>query len=151
MKTKISLQGRVSLWLIIILMIAAGLGVGGFFVWRYFSGSKISFPGVKKEEVEIYKGIWMPGMAEGWLAANIQEMKDLGIDTISLAIMVIQEEGNPLAGLDTSHILEDIQLAHENGMKVILNPNIYPKPKLEEKDLEALSSLTIEAAKLAEK
>ncbi len=125
--------------ILIILIVLASLVTGGFFVWK-----KVFIPETQ------YKGIWLPGIPPNWLASNIQEMKDLGINTISLAIMIIQEEGNPLVGLDTSHILDDIQTAHENGLKVMLTPIIYPKPRLEEKDLEALNSLIIEAAKLAE-
>ena len=116
------------------------MGVGGFFVWK-----NVSVP-----ETQVYKSIWLPGIPANWLASNIPEMKDLGINTISLAIMVIQEGDNPLVGLDTSYILDDIQTAHENGMKVMLTPQIYPKPRLEEKDLEALNFLIIEAAELAE-
>ncbi len=132
MKTKI----------LIILLVLIGLSIGGFFVYK-----NIFAP---EEKVLIYKGIWVPGMLENWLASNMPKMKDLGIDTVSLAIMIIQEEGNPLVGLDTSHILDDIQLAHENDMKVMLTPIIYPKPRLEERDLEALNLLIIEAAELAE-
>ncbi len=132
---------------LIILIILIGLCVGGFFVWKNFF---ISDEEKAEGEIYIYKGIWLPGIPSNWLASNIPKMKDLGINTVSLAIMFIQEEGNPLAGIDTSHILEDIQLAHENGMKVMLTPIIYPKPRLEEKDLEALNSLIIEAAELAE-
>ncbi len=142
---------KLKLKTIIILIIAlVSLVVGGFFVWRYFSGSKISFPGVKKEEVEIYKGVWLPGINPNYLADNMQKIKDLGMNTVSLAIMIVQEESNPLVGLDKSHIVEDIQLAHESGLKVMLTPIIYPKPRLEEKDLERLNTLIVEAAKLAE-
>jgi hypothetical protein len=125
---------------ILIILIILIVGVGGFFVWK-----NVSVP-----ETQVYKSIWLPGIPANWLASNIPEMKDLGINTISLAIMVIQEGDNPLVGLDTSYILDDIQTAHENGMKVMLTPQIYPKPRLEEKDLEALNFLIIEAAELAE-
>ena len=125
--------------ILIILITLASLVAGGFFVWKNFFVPKAQ-----------YKSIWLPGIPANWLASNIPEMKDLGINTISLAIMVIQEEDNPLVGLDTSYILDDIQTAHENGLKVMLTPQIYPKPRLEKKDLEALNSLIIEAAELAE-
>jgi len=143
---------------LVILIILVGLGLGGFFVWKNFfatgtevdkSISVVGEEGVG-EEAYIYKGIWLPGIPQGWLASNIQEMKDLGMNTVSLAIIIIQEGDNPLVGLDTSYILDDIQTAHENGMKVMLTPIIYPKPRLEEKDLGRLDSLIIEAAKLAE-
>ena len=132
---------------LILLIVLIGLGIGGFFVWK-----NIFVPETEKteEKVYIYKGIWLPGIPPNWLASNIQEMKDMGMNTVSLAIMIIQEEGNPLVGLDISYILDDIQTAHENGLKVMLTPIIYPKPRLEEKDLEALNSLIMEAAELAE-
>ena len=143
---------RLKLIIPIILVTLASLIVGGFFVWENFSSPGTSAPWTKKteEEVPIYKGIWLPGMPANTLASNIQEMKDLGLNTVSLAIMIIQEDGNRLVGLDTSYVLDDIQLAHENGLKVMLTPIIYPKPRLEEKDLGTLTSLTIEAAELAE-
>ena len=105
-----------------------------------------------KEESYIYKGAWMPSIPKGCLACIMQRLKDVGMNTVKLAIMIIQEEGNPLVGLDTSHILEDIQVAHENNMKVILVTQIYPKPrpKLGEKDLEKLNTLIIKTAELAE-
>jgi len=126
--------------ILIILIILVSLGAGGFFIWK----------NVFVPKTQVYKSIWLPGIPPNWLASNMPEMKDMGLNTVSLAIMVIQEEGNPLVGLDTSYILDDIQTAHENNMKVMLTPQIYPKPRLEEKDLEALNSLIIEAAELAE-
>ena len=131
---------RLKLIIPIILIALVGLITGGFFIWK----------NVLVPKTQVYKSIWLPGIPANWLASNIPEMKDLGINTVSLAIMVIQEEDNPLVGLDTSYILNDIQTAHENGMKVMLTPQIYPKPRLEEKDFEALNSLIIEAAELAE-
>jgi len=134
------------------LLVLAGLSVGGFFVWKNISVPETSVPeaGKTEEEIYIYKGVWLPGINPNYLATHIQEMKDLGMNTVYLAVMIIQEEGNPLVGLDTSHIVDDIQTAHENGMRVMLTTQIYPKPRLAEKDLEALNSLIIEAAKLAE-
>lgn len=98
----------------------------------------------------IYKGVWLPGLTPGWLASNIENIKALGMNTVSLSVEFIQEDDNPLAGIDTSHIVEDIQVAHENGMKVMLNANFHPKPKLGEEDLERLNSLIIEVARIAE-
>lgn len=137
MKTKI----------LISLIILIGLGIGGFFVWK-----SISVPSEEKteEEAYIYKGVWLPGINQNYLATNMQKMNELGMNTVYLAIMIAQEEDDHLVGLDKSHIIKDIQLAHENGMKVMLTPQIYPKPRLEDKDLEKLNSLIIEAAELAE-
>ena len=136
------------------IIILIGLGIGGFYIWKnIFAPEEEDLPAEEEkteEEIYIYKGIWLPGIPEGWLASNIQKMKDMGMNTVSLAIMIIQEEGNFLVGLDKSYIINDIQTAHENGMKVILTPIIYPKPRLEEKDLEKLNTLIIEAAELAE-
>lgn len=142
MKTKI----------LIILMILIGLGIGGFFIWKniFVSEEEKAKEEKTEEEIYIYKGIWLPGLTPNWLTSNIQKIKDLGMNTVSLSVEFIQEDGNPVAGIDTSHIVEDIQVAHENSMKVTLNANFHPKPKLEEKDLEALNSLIIEVAKLAE-
>jgi hypothetical protein len=137
--------------ILIVLLALIGLSVGGFFIWK-----NISVPETKKttekteEEVYIYKGVWLPGINPNWLATHIQEMKDLGMNTVYLAVMINQEEGNPLVGLDKSHIVDDIQTAHRNNMKVMLTTQIYPKPRLEEKDLKTLNSLILEAAKLAE-
>ena len=133
--------------ILIILIALIGLGAGGFFVWK-----NISAPETEKteEEIYIYKGVWLPGINPNYLASHMQKMTDLGMNTVYLAVMSIQEEGNPLAGLETSHIVEDIQLAHQNGMKVMLTLQIYPKPRLGEKDLEALNSKIIEVAKIAE-
>jgi len=52
MKTKIFRLGRVSPWLIIILIILIGLGIGGFFVWKNFF------------QPEIEKGLVKPGEEE---------------------------------------------------------------------------------------
>lgn len=141
-------------WLIILILflVLIGLSVGGFFVWKYLSAPKVSIPetGKTEEEIYIYKGVWLPGINPNYLAVQMQKMKDLGMNTVYLAVMTIQEEGNPIAGIDTSHIVEDIQFAHENGMKVMLNTQIYPKNRVEEKNLERLNSLIVEVAKLAE-
>ncbi len=137
--------------ILIILIALVVLGIGGFLIWKYFSTSNISFPGTQKadEEVYIYKGMWIPSIYEGWLASNIQKMKDMGMNTVSLSVgFLIEDDGQ--IGVYTSHTVEDIQVAHENDMKVMLNPNFYPQPKLEDLDVEELNSKIIEVAKLAE-
>ena len=139
---------------LIILIVLFGLGVGGFFVWKNFS-----FPDEEKakeekteEEIYIYKGIWLPGIPPiGWLTSNIPKMKELGMNTVFLSVGFLKEEDNRLAGIDTSHIVEDIQIAHDNGLKVALTTGFRPPyPKLEDLDLEVLNSLIIEVAELAE-
>lgn len=101
-------------------------------------------------EVQVYKGIWLPGINPNYLASHIQEMKDMGMNTVSLGVGFIEEDGNRLAGIDTSQIVEDIQTAHENGLKVMLNPQFHPQPKLKDLDVEELNSKIVEVAKLAE-
>lgn len=142
---------------LIILIILIGLCIGGFFVWKnFFVPEKEKTEEETEEEVYIYKGIWLPGLSyrthfsENWLASNIEKMKDLGMNTVYLAAMFIQEDGNPLAGINTSQIVKDIQVAHDNGMKIMLNTHFHPKPKLEEKDLEKLDSLIVEVARIAQ-
>lgn len=103
-----------------------------------------------KEPAEVYKGIWLPGMTPNYLASNIQKMKNMGMNIVSLAVMFLEKDGDRLAGIDTSHIVADIQTVHENGMKVMLNPQFYPQPRLEEIDVEKLNALIIEVTKLAE-
>jgi hypothetical protein len=143
---------RLKLKILIILVIAlVSLAIGGFFLWK-----NISVPETgktrkekKEEEVYIYKGFWMPGINEGWLASHMQEMKNMGVNTVSLAVGFYFDDNKQIS-MDTSHIFEDIQVAHENGMKVMLNPNFYPFPKLEDLDVEELNSKIVEVAELAE-
>ncbi len=103
-------------------------------------------------EVQIYKGIWLPGIPPtNWLASNIQKMKELGMNTVFLSVGFLEEEDNRLAGVDTSHIVANIQTAHENGMKVALTTGFKPPyPDLEDLDLEVLNSKIREVAELAE-
>ena len=138
------------------ILVLVSLVIGGFIIWKYFSTSKTSVPLLdkivnqkKEEEVYIYKSIWLPGIHEGWLASHIQEMKDMGVNTVSLAIGLYFDDNKQIS-MDTSHIFEDIQVAHESGMKVMLNPNFYPFPKLEDLDVEELNSKIVEVAELAE-
>ena len=87
MKTKIFRQGIVSFWLIIILITIIGLGIVGFFVYKHFSTSKISVPLLdkivnqrKEEEIDIYKGVWMPTLYfqdENYIELNAQKLKDI--------------------------------------------------------------------------
>jgi hypothetical protein len=136
---------------LVISIVLIGLVIGGFFIWKH-----ISAPEEEERGGTIYKGIWLPGLShrtyfsENWLASNIEKMKDLGMNTVYLSVQFIQEDENPLVGVDTSQIVKDIQVVHDNGMKVMLNTNFYPKPKLEEKDLERLDSLIVKVARIAQ-
>lgn len=87
---------------LISLVVLICLVVRGFFIYKNISTPE------EKAEVEVYKGVWLPGINPNYLATNMQEMKDMGMNTVYLAVMIIQEEGNPLVSLDTSHIAEDI-------------------------------------------
>jgi hypothetical protein len=160
MKTKISHQGRVSLWLIIILLILVGLGVGGFFVWK-----NIFAP---KKEVQVYKGVWDPvlGLEDpNYLPSNVQKLKDLGLNTIFISALPplgkpeferleeifspeLVERVKEVIPNEKEFLIETIQTAHRNGLKVALT--VGDPPVKENVDLEALNSRIIEVAKLAE-
>ena len=125
--------------ILIILIALVGLGIGGFFLYRNIF--------VKKE---VYKGVWLFGLPPNWLASNTQRMKDIGINTVFLEVIIFEVDGNRVGGIDTSHTVADIQAAHENGLKVALTAGFAPKPKWEEIDVEELNSRIIELAVLAE-
>ena len=95
---------------LIILVVLAILGIGGFLVWKNGSGSetgktekptekimeveKLEMPetgktktdeGKTEEEICIYKGIWLPTLTvqdPNHLASNIEKLKDLGVNTV---------------------------------------------------------------------
>ena len=115
------------------------LGGGGFFLYKNVFAPK-----------EIYKGVWLFGLPPNWLASNTQKMKDIGINTVFLEVIIFEVDGNRVGGIDTSHTVADIQAAHENGLKVALTTGFAPKPKWEEIDVEELNSRIIELAELAE-
>jgi hypothetical protein len=119
-------------------------------------------------EVEIYKGVWMPTLLfqdSNQLASNIQTLKDVGVNTIfiqafptfSEASLELMEEVAPpglfeklkeVLPIEKELIINEIQTAHRNGLKVALT---IGKPiTLEEKDIEELNSKIIEYAILAE-
>jgi len=139
---------------LIILIILIGLGIGGFFIYKniFISEAEKEEEEKTEEEIYIYKGIWLPGLPPiGWLTSNIPKMKELGMNTVFLSVGFLEEEDNRLAGIDISHIVEDIQIAHGNGLKVALTTGFKPPyPKLEDSDLEVLNSKIIEVAELAE-
>ncbi len=156
MKTKI----------LISLIILVGLIVGGFFIWNIF------VPEIEKEEapteIEIYKGIWLPTLLiqdPNHLASNIQKLKDVGVNTIFIQAFPPQPEQwlgkakevfppelikkiEEVIPIEKQFIIDNIQTAHRNGLKVALT--VSNPPGLEGIDLEALNSKIIEYAKLAE-
>ncbi len=160
----------------IILIALVGLTAGGFFVWKNFfagdtgEGIGIFVPKAKKtrEEAYIYKGLWMSTLSfrdPDYLASNVQKLKDLGVNTIYLAVLPPYPETTfeklkeifapeivkmfrELIPIDKELIIANIQTAHRNDLKVALA--VVKPPVLEEKDSEALNSKIIEYAKLAE-
>jgi len=125
--------------ILIILIALVSLVTGGFFVWK-----NVFVP------EEVYKGIWLFGLPPNWLASNVEKMKDIGINTAFLEVIIFETDGNRVGGIDTSHTVADIQTAHENGLKVALTTGFAPKPKWEDVDIELLNSKIIELAELAE-
>lgn len=138
------MKSKILIWLLIVGIIF----ISGCVQEEALSREEVSEPQPDEAQV-VYKGFWMPGINEGWLASHIQEMKNMGVNTVSLAVGFYFDDNKQIS-MDTSHIFEDIQVAHENGMKVMLNPNFYPFPKLEDLDVEELNSKIVEVAKLAE-
>jgi len=155
---------------LIILIILIGLGAGVFFVWKNIpvpDGEKTKEEKTE-EEIYIYKGIWMPTLLlqdPNYLASNIEKLKDLGINTIFIAAFSpfaepefekIKEVFSPefleklkeVIPIEKELIIDNIQTAHRNGLKVALTVGDPPVP--ENVDLEALNSRIIEVAKLAE-
>lgn len=117
-------------------------------------------------EVEVYKGIWLPTILAqdpSHLASNIQKLKDVGVNTVFLQGANPQAElffqGAPPEELEKLKeflliekelMIDNIQTAHRNGLKVALTLGSKPAPKLEKIDVEAWNSKIIEYAKLAE-
>ena len=168
--------------ILIILIALVGLSIGGFFVWKYFFASKTSVPLLerivkqkKEEEVYIYKGVWLPALVfrePNFLASNIQKLKGMGINTIFIEASPPQSERwlekvkeffppelvERIAEILPSEkelIIDNIQIAHRNGLKVGLTISdlgltISDPPEMGEVDLEVLNSEIVEYAKLAE-
>jgi len=87
----------------------------------------------------------------GCLASMMQELKDMGVNTVFLQGPAPQPKLEKLIPFAKECIVAHIQTAHRNGLKVALTIGYKPPyPKLEEIDLEALNSRVIEYAKLAE-
>jgi hypothetical protein len=169
------LKKRLILKISIILIILTTLGIGGFLAWKYFSTSKTSVPLLerivkqkKEEEISIYKGIWMPVLLfrdQNYLASNIDKLKGMGINTIFIQASPPQSEQwlekakedfppelvERIAEILPSEkelIIDNIQTAHRNGLKVGLT--VSNPPDMEGVDLEILNSEIVEYARLAE-
>jgi hypothetical protein len=151
MKTKI----------LVVLIILVGLAVGGFFIWR----------NVFVPEAQVYKGIWTPTLVfqdQNYLASNIQKLKNIGVDTIFIVGNPPQSEQwlekarevfppelaeriEETLPSEKEIIIDIIQTAHENGLKIGLTI-VTPPPEMKDSlDVELLNSKVIEYAKLAEK
>jgi len=122
-------------------MILVGLGVGGFFVWKYFFAPK-----------EIYKGVWMPSIGasmipesllpEGLLPegvdisimepvfADLDKAVEAGINTLAFQMGYWVDDQGELSLLPgTKEFMASyIDGAHDRGIKIWLNPEIiYPR------------------------
>lgn len=122
------------------------------------------------QQVEVkYKGIWMPTLIfqdPNYLASNIQKLKDIGINTIFIVGTPPQSEQwlekakavfppelaeriEETLPSEKEIIIDNIQTAHRNGLKVGLTI-VHPPPEMEDLDVELLNSKIIEYARLAE-
>jgi len=154
----------------VILLCLAGLGIGGFFVYK-----NITTPESEKEvvpapsaQVRIYKGIWTPVSLTNKpkkLNSDMQKLKDIGMNTIFLPAGPPQLE-RCLEGQDPNSelakklkkiipiqkeiMIANIQAAHRNGLRVGLAMTKC-FPAAENITLEEWDSQVIEHAKLAEK
>ena len=169
MKTKISHQGRVSLWLMIILLTFIGIGIGGFFVYKNISGPKVEKGVVPapSTEVRIYKGTWTPtALTQDTkkLASDMQKMKEMGMNTVFFQGAPAQVEHcletvpsyhelakimKEIIPIERELLISNIQIAHKNGLKVALTMSKC-MPQSKEIALEAWNSRVVELAKLAE-
>jgi len=119
-------------------------------------------------EVQIYKGIWAPMIIfqdQDYLSSNLQELKDMGVNALfvmatppfteadfkrieeTLSLEVV-EKVREILPVEKEIIINIIQTAHNNGLKVGLTMGNPPVP--ENVDVEAINSKIIEMAKLAE-
>jgi len=162
--------------ILVVLIIVVGLGVGGYFIWKYFFASETSVPLLerivdqkKEEEISIYKGIWTPTLLiedPNYLDSNAQKLKDLGINTIFIAALPplsesdLEKIGQSLSPElveivremipnEEELVINFIQTAHRNGFKVALT--VGDPPGLRNIDWETMNLRIVEVAKLAEK
>ena len=155
--------------LLIILMILAGLGVGGFFVYKNTSSPKVEKGVVPapSNEVRIYKGTWTPTLLSKnsiKLNSDMRKLKDIGANTIFFQGGPPQVE-HCLEGFPPDHelvkimkeiipiekelLISNIQIAHKNGLKVALTMSKC-MPQSKKISVEAWNSRVVELAKLAQ-
>ncbi len=159
--------------ILIILIALAGLGAGGFFVYKNISAPKIEKGVVPapSTEVSVYKGTWTPALLSKnsiKLASDMRKLKDLGMNTVFFQAGPPQIEyclrGIPsdsrlakkvkdIIPIQDELLISNIQIAHKNGLKVALTmAKCSGGMGLEDwVDLEAWNSRVVELAKLAEK
>ncbi len=119
-------------------------------------------------EVQIYKGIWAPMIIfqdKDYLSSNLQELKDMGVNALfvlatppfteadfkeieEILSLEVVEKVREILPVEKEVIINIIQTAHNNGLKVGLTMGNPPAP--ENVDLEAINSKIIEYAELAE-
>ncbi|MBA7643954.1 hypothetical protein ES703_51689 [subsurface metagenome] len=132
-----------------------------FTIWYVQKGSD------KPVEVE-YKGLWMSTLLfqdVNYLESNVEKLKDMGVNTIYIVAFPPYPEASfeklreifapeivemfaELIPIEKELIIDNIQIAHNNDLKVALS--VIKPPVLEEKDIEELNLKIIEYAKLAE-
>jgi hypothetical protein len=172
-----SLPPKPKKWLktvLVILAILISLSIGGFFILKNTSIPEINLFKIKKteEEVYIYKGIWTPTLLiqdQNYLSSKAQKLKDLGINTVFIMAPPPQYEEwlekarkafqtspeliellEEILPIHKEIIINNIQDAHENGLRVGLTLVSW-NPLLEmEIDKELLNAKIIEYARLAE-
>jgi hypothetical protein len=167
---------KLKLKILAILIIAlVGLGMGGFFVWKYFFASETSVPLLerivnrkKEEEISIYKGVWMPTIIfqdENYIELNAQKLKDIGINTIFIQgspsqpevwLEKIKDRAPPeliervkeVLPVEKEYIIDKIEQSHRNGFKVALT--VSNPPDLQGMDMDLLNARIVEYAELAQ-
>jgi hypothetical protein len=154
---------------VFILIILAGLSIGGFFVYKNITSFKVEKEVVPapSTKVRVYKGIWTPTLYTKntrKLTSDMKKLKDMGVNTVFFQGAPPQVE-HCLEGLPSDSelvkmmkeiipihkelMISNIQTAHKNGLKVGLTMSKC-MPKSEKISLEAWNSKVIEYAKLAE-
>lgn len=159
---------------LIILIVLVGLGIGGFFAYKYFFVPK-----------EVYKGVWMPSFgsslipdsyfSEGFdislmqpVFSDLDKAEQSGINTLAFQMgYIVNEQGElSLFPGEKDFFASFIDEAHSRGIKIWLNPEIIlqsaihrgdsstrimPEELIENTDLiENFKLAIIETAKFAE-
>jgi len=150
-------------------MILAGLGVGGFFVYKNTSAPKVEKGVVPapSNEVRVYKGTWTPtSLTQDTkkLTSDMQKMKEMGMNTVFFQGAPPQVEHcletvpsdhelakimKKIIPIEKELMISNIQTAHKNGLKVGLTMSKC-MPQSKKISIEAWNSRVVELAKLAE-